>query len=172
MVSARFCEALQNLTELVSRNDLPQVLVIGPGTTDPIECITTTLTPTRLVLIELDLQAVKWLHQHWSESGIKIVHGDAAALTSLAPGPYDLVIVRHPNIERFPERWTAVFSAVKLNLREDGLLLLSAYSLAEVSALKTCLAKVGIDLEYSPQLTNQPLDLQGNDHYLLLGRIQ
>jgi hypothetical protein len=169
MTAARFCDALRNVAVWFEIERLDQVLVVGPGTTDPLDCILSILSPSRLFVIEINERAAASMQLMWQNSDIHIMQGDASTL-SLASKAIDLTIIRHPDIDRFSERWAAVFAALQSDLCDGGIVLISAYSLAEVAALRDCFARVGMSLNYAPELTSHPVDLQGNDRYLLLGQ--
>jgi hypothetical protein len=161
--SARFLDALK---QLIDDRAVKQVLIVGPGTIDPITDLLTVLPSAHLILIEADPVAAATLQRRWdSTPRVRCICGDAAN-SEFAQGPYDLVVIRHPDIAQFSNRWAKVLEGVVRSTASNGLLIVSTYSLDELQFVSAVLHTQPVCPVAGAPYTTIPLGLQGNDRYI------
>jgi hypothetical protein len=147
------------------------ILVIGPGSIDPFKGILDWFPTAHVTAVEIDTASSDSLSaKYYLNARLRIVNGDAADLSMCAPGPYDLICIRHPDLDRDIERWTRVFAQAVANLAEGHPLIITTYSLAECSVLQQMLKQQSSALLATTLHSDVPVDLQGNDRYVLVYR--
>jgi hypothetical protein len=165
---ARFFDALTWASSRAIRN-FERILIIGPGITDPIDNLQEMYPSSEIVVVEIEGKAVRQLERRFKGvDGLHVVKGDACLLSDFAPGLYDLTIIRHPDVARFSERWAAALASSVDALKQRGLLLVTCYSLPEVAFVNTVLREKAVFSYTGSLYTTVPIDLQGNDRYILI----
>jgi hypothetical protein len=97
----------------------------------------------------------------------RVVVADGAHLP-FAPTPgFDLIVVRHPDVDRRPAGWWRVGIALGGWLAAGGHVLVSGYIHAEVEILRDSLIRAGLRSVALDQKTLPPVDLVGQDRVLL-----
>jgi hypothetical protein len=163
--SARFLDALQQLVRDCAK--LKRVLVVGPGTTDPIADLLTVLPSADLTLIEVDPVAAATLQRRWdSTARVRCICGDAANSES-AQDAYDLVVIRHPDTAQFRHRWANVLERTVRSTLSNGLMIVCTYSLDELQFVIAMLHTQPVCPVAGAPYTTIPLGLQGNDRYIV-----
>jgi len=146
-----------------------RILIVGPGDTDPVENIHSICPASEIVLVEVEGRLVHQLETRYRGiDALRIIKGDVSLLSDLAPGPYDLTIIRHPDVARFNERWAAALDSSVAALRQGGLLMVTCYSLPEMAFINKVLHEKPVSLHAGSPYTTVPVDLQGNDRYILI----
>ncbi len=167
----RFLDALDKAIPPAERAGMARVLLVGPGRDDPVPELLTLFPQSRLTLIELDPEVVSSLRGRLPETApVELVSGDAANPDELPAGPYDLVLIRHPDIARQMERWQDVLKLAGHRLRLEGVLVVSTFSLPEIAFVHRVLATQNIAIVPGSPYTAVPVPLQGNDRYVLIAR--
>ena len=166
----RFFDALQCLYPPKERDHLQEILVVGAGQCEPCVKLLTLFPNARLTAIDLDETAIAKsriaLVDHADR--VRILVGDAANSSELAPGPYDLIIVRHPDVGKRPANWEAVLAAGVARLRVGGMLVATTYSLPEASFIERVMDSLPVAIHSGKPYTFAPVALQGNDRYILV----
>lgn len=85
---------------------------------------------------------------------------------SLTPG-FDLVVIRHPDVDRHPAGWRRVGLALGAWVGGGGRILVSGYARHEVDALRESLSQAGWLPWTLDQKILPPVDLVGQDRVLL-----
>jgi hypothetical protein len=164
----RFLDALNHIVRDCSQ--VKQVLIIGPGFTDPVDALLDMLPGAHLTLIDVNEAVIAelWKRQVKSQR-ITCICADASTSNVVGSGLYDLLVMRHPDIARFPDQWRGVLGQVAHWLTADGLIIITTYSLDEVQFVKSLLQQL-VTLSADAPYTSKPLDLQGNDRYIVAYR--
>jgi SAM-dependent methyltransferase len=90
---------------------------------------------------------------------------DAARLPLAAHVRFDLIVVRHPDVARLPDRWRAVCAALPGRLTRQGVVLITTYTPDEQAWMQTALRRHGLlPQPVSPDLA--PVDLAGHDRFV------
>lgn len=73
---------------------------------------------------------------------------------------FGLILVRHPDVNKYPERWKTIFENLPAYL--DGVLLVTAYTFDEIEFVRNHLDLPPISVSEPPLA---PVDLVGRDKY-------
>ncbi len=167
---SRFYDALTRLYTDSAYSQVKHILIVGPGyPCQPCDRLLDIFPHAHLTLIELDQEAAEKLRQIEGER-ITVHQGDAANLSDIAPGPYDLILVRHPDIARNPPGWEAAFGACVAHMLPDGFLVASVYSHTEASYVHQIMEHLPVGMVKGSPYTAVPVALKGNDRYILIYR--
>lgn len=168
----RFFDALNRLFAVEERDDLASLLVVGPGYHEAIIDLLTFFPNAHLTLIDADSQVIEYLDRALMDhtDRISLIASDAANVHEIAPGPHDLVIIRHPDVDRRMEYWPGVFRACTEVLRPEELIVTTSYSLPEASFINQVMESLGLELLSKSPYTAVPVSLQDNDRYILAFR--
>jgi hypothetical protein len=125
-----------------------------------------------VVIIGLDsdrLAGLGWRQGLRGDERLFFVRGDATS-PPLAPR-FDVVLVRHPDLNRRLEGWRLALPAAAGLLRIDGVLLVTTYSLSEIERARRWLDP---ETALTPLVLNPvmlaPVGLSGRDRYALAYR--
>lgn len=99
---------------------------------------------------------------------LRLVAGSAANLEDLAPGPYQLLIVRHPDIVMRRGVWEAALTACTAVLSPGGLILLTTEQLADAGFIHNIMEMRGLRMVPGTPYTAMPVALSGLDRYILI----
>jgi hypothetical protein len=166
--SLRFLDALNHIVRDCSQ--VKQVLIIGPGFTDPVDALLDMLPATHLTLVDVNNDVIAELYKRWCHSHrVTCICADASTSNVVGSGLYDLVVIRHPDIARFPDQWIGILGQVAHWITADGLIIITTFSLDEVQCVKSLLQQP-VTLSADSPYTSKPLDLQGNDRYIVAYR--
>ena len=166
----RFFDALHCLYPPDERDRIQGILAVGADRCEPCSRLLTLFPNSRLTVIDLDEEAIASAGARLTNHAnrLRILAGNAGDLPELAPGPYDLVIIRHPDIDKHPAGWASALAACVAQLKVGGLLLVTTYSLPEASLINRVLEASPVVLRTGSPYTIVPVALKGNDRYILL----
>jgi spermidine synthase len=164
----RFFDALSRLYGDTVRPQIKHILIVGPGyPCQPCEKLLDMFPHAHLDLVEVDQEAAGKLRQLASER-MSVLQSDAANLSHIAPGPYDLILIRHPDIARNPAGWEAAFAACVAHIQPDSLLVTSVYSHTEANYIYQIMEQLPVSMLSGSPYTAVPVALKGNDRYILV----
>ena len=139
------------------------VLELGCGSDDAAAQYFSRACPrTRWIGIDRDVTRLASL-PHW------VVQADIRRLPLWAQA--DLVVIRHPDIDRRPVDWQAALAVVPHLLVKGGLLLITTYSLHEYETIGKWVGKLPFQPRKLEEMSLAAADLVGRDrffHYLAL----
>jgi hypothetical protein len=115
------------------------------------------------LLVGMDLN---WGILHVTPGRVRIVADGAALPFATFPG-FDLILVRHPDVDRRPQGWQRVGMMLCGYLGERGRVVVTCYSRYELDALRAVLIQVGLAALALDQKTLPPVDLVGQDRVVL-----
>ena len=96
-----------------------------------------------------------------------VIVADGAWLP-FAPTPgFDLILVRHPDVDRRREGWQRVGVALAACLAAEGRIVVSCYSPHEADVLRAVLLRVGLEMLPLDQKILPPANLAGQDRVVL-----
>lgn len=165
----RFFDALQKLYPPEARAQVQEMLIAGPGRSEACADLLSLFPQARLTAVDVDEGAIEAIEAALVEYGdrVRAVCGDVADVSAIAPGPYDLVIVRHPDVARRMEAWQEGIAACIEETKPGGMLVITCYSLPEASFVDGVMQALPATLRSGSPYTPAPVALQGNDRYIL-----
>jgi hypothetical protein len=89
-------------------------------------------------------------------------------VAELAPGPYHLLIVRHPDIVMRRNVWEAALAACTVALDPAGLILLTTEQLADAGFIHDTMEARGLQMLPGTPYTAVPVAMTGLDRYILM----
>src|SRR5574341_901613 len=163
----RFLDALLSVMPS-RRNSLERILIVGPGLDDPFLNLAGLFPSARLIVIEVDPDAAKWLRELVRDNAtlIAVIAGDASDPKFLPLEAYNLVVMRHPDIARQQARWQSVASLCIERLAPGGIIVVSTYSLREMSFIDNVFRRQPVEVLPGSPYTTQPVPLRGDDRYI------
>ena len=99
---------------------------------------------------------------------LRLATGSAADLAELASGPYQLIVVRHPDIVMQRNAWEAALTACTAALDPGGLILLTTEQLADAGFIHDIVELHGLQMLSGTPYTAVPVALSGLDRYILI----
>jgi spermidine synthase len=165
----RFFDALQRLYPAGTRDQVRELLIVGPGRYEVCVDLLTLFPRSRLTAIDINPAVIEHLADRLSEYGERVhtVTGNAADLPEAAPGPYNLVVIRHPDVARASETWQKAITACASEMSAGGMLVVTTYSLPEASFVDRAAEALPLTMRSGSPYTAIPVALQGNDRYIL-----
>ncbi|MEP7286582.1 MAG: class I SAM-dependent methyltransferase [Chloroflexota bacterium] len=123
----------------------------------------------RLVSLDIDLSALRTASRTSSQpSGSILVQGDITRLPLRTH--FDLIIVRHPDLDRHPADWEQALTATPDWLTTQGILLITLYSIAEVEQVRRWVSPLPFaPMTFAEDLLAAP-GLSGRDRFFLCYR--
>jgi hypothetical protein len=113
--------------------------------------------------VDLDAVALQSARKTNPHSCFFPIAGDAARLPLRAD--FDLILVRHPDVDKWPDRWVGVWAA--LATRRYGILIVTTYGVHEMTTIRSSLGRyANFPLRYE-RLAAVPLS--GADRYVWVG---
>ncbi len=97
---------------------------------------------------------------------LRLIVGDVARLPLARSVRFDLILIRHPDVDRHLERWRQASMGLPGWLRPEGRMLVSCYAAHEVETMRAALLAGGarpLDIDVGLP----PVDLAGQDRYVL-----
>jgi predicted membrane-bound spermidine synthase len=166
MNHTRYLDSLETIVGDCTR--IHRVLIIGPGTTDPVAELLCILPVATFVLMEIDPRVTEKLQMRWAANNrITCICADASTSMRQTRSGYDLALIRHPDVARFTNRWTRVLGYVTQTVSPNGVIVVSTFSLDEEMAIRSILHVQNVNLIPGAPYTSVPLDLSGNDRYIM-----
>ena len=165
----RFLDAVRYLTVGRPREAIEKVLIAGCGFCD--ECgalaeMFPSAVVTAIDILESNTRRTVAMTAEISDR-VTAIQGNLAWLRKIAPGPYDLIVVRHPNLDEGTKNWRDSLKACIHELSAEGLMIISIYSLMEATTANQLVKAAGASLRVGSPYTSKPVALQGNDRYIL-----
>jgi SAM-dependent methyltransferase len=109
----------------------------------------------RICAVDWDRIALRAARRIHRSKALCLIYGDVRTI-AFAPHAFDAILIRHPDIERAP-RW----------LKRTGRLLLTTYSLTELSALRSICRAAHLRAVPLDEHRLKPAPLSGRDSYAL-----
>lgn len=97
---------------------------------------------------------------------LRLIVGDVARLPLARSVRFDLILIRHPDVDRHRQVWQQACLLLPGWLRPGGRVLVSCYAAHEVEAVREML-RAGGALPVTLAGSLPPVDLSGQDRYLL-----
>jgi hypothetical protein len=168
-VTDRLLDALARAYEPPQRRAVSEILLAGAAKSAPlVDPLAGLFGAAALILIDRDTDALNAVCNELSGGRLRPVRGGLVDLFDLAPGPYDLILIRHPDIVHVRAAWTAGLRACVSALAEGGTFVTTAESLADAAFLDGVLTGLGLTLRAGSPYTPEPVALDGADRYILI----
>src|SRR5215510_2977957 len=116
-----------------------------------------------IVSLDVDLSGLRAIRRRGKSQAIQ---ADLTALPIGALTPFDLVLIRHPDIDRARNAWKLTFLRMPILLRGDGILLVTTYSAAELDQINGWLKIPTLDTYPLRKEQLSPPDLVGRDRFV------
>jgi SAM-dependent methyltransferase len=114
------------------------------------------------IFLDCDLAA---LHcARFSFPDATLLQGDIRRLPLRAP--FDLVVARHPDVDRSPEDWRTALQAASARLATGGILLMTTYSAPELERISGWLASCNLRPCAVSSARLSPPGLSGRDRFV------
>ncbi len=139
-----------------------RVLNVGCGSF-PSARVLRQLFPSAL-LLGIDLHATTWRRA----AGLHLIAADAVRLPLAGHVRFDLILLRHPDVDRRPAHWREVCAGLPGRLKNGGRILASCYTGHEAAFCRAGILAAGDVLPISSILASPaPPNLAGQDRLLL-----
>jgi hypothetical protein len=168
-VTDRLLDALARAYEPPQRRTVSEILLAGAAQSAPlVDPLAGLFGGAALILIERDADALNAVCNDATGGRLRPVRSGLVDLPDLAPGPYDLIIIRHPDIVYARAAWEAGLRACVSTLAGGGTFVTTAESLADAAFLDGALTGLGLTLRAGSPYTPEPVALDGADRYILI----
>lgn len=168
-MTARLLDALARAFDPPLRRAVGEILLSGAEQSAPlVDPLARLFGGATLILIDRNADALDAVDSDVTGGRLRLVRGGLVDLPDLAPGPYDLILIRHPDIAQARAAWTAGLWACRAALAWRGVCVTSATALADAAFLNERLASFGLTLRVGSPYTPEPVALDGADRYILI----
>lgn len=165
----RLRAALETNSPPAIRQQCRRMAVIGCGRCDECDLLLELFPFASLCLIDADPTAIADLMRRYAApTRVCPILGDARQLKSIAPGPYDFTLIRHPDLDAQREVWDTVFSAAVRQMAVHSLLVVCTYTAAEAEGARQIARALPLKETGPAEMLDAPVALAGNDRYILL----
>ncbi len=167
---SRFMDAVQRTFGGDHAESIRTILDIGCGQGHECRELLDVFQAATLIAVETDEDAVRQAQTVLSDLRARatVIHGDAAALSTLAPGTYDLIVIRHPDVDRQPGKWNAIFKAAVEQVRARGFAIVTTYTLPEAAFVNESLEVLRLKMLPGSPYSALPVAMTGIDRYILI----
>ena len=142
------------------------VLSVGCGSFPTAGPLRRLFPAAMLVGIDHSLDDLRAGRGRWGVADVRLIGGDAARMPLAGMARFDLILIRHPDVDRHPERWRQVCRALPRVLSPGGRVLVSCYAAHEMAAIRAGLIAGGAK-PLPARLSLAPVDLIGQDRWLV-----
>lgn len=119
---------------------------------------------SQLIGLDQDLSRLRSLHRR---KGGWLVQADLTRLPFGTQLTFDLILIRHPDIDNSREGWKQAMMAIPGRLSDRGFLLITSYSVGEMEQIHSWLTTPSL-LSYPLALDRlPPPDLAGRDRFVI-----
>jgi hypothetical protein len=158
-----------NLTEDFRQN-CQAIVNVGCGYFDEYPSILELFPLATVTAIDQDDARIGYVRRRLcrGDNRVQSLRGDAVHLAEVAPGHYDLGIIRHPSFARTPERWAVILNNTFAQIRSGGVACISTYVTAEAEFARSVVSGQPGGKWRSELLASVPVALAGGDRYILM----
>jgi hypothetical protein len=168
-VTNRLIDALARAYDPPGRRAVGEILLAGAAQSAPlVDPLAGLFGGAALAVIDRDADALNAVCDDVDGERLRPVRGGLVDLPDLAPGPFDLILIRHPDIVQARAAWEAGLRACVSTLAARGVFVTSAETLADAAFLDGALAGLGLTLRAGSPYTPEPVALDGADRYILI----
>jgi len=168
-VTDRLLDTLARAYGPPQRRAVSEILLAGAAQSAPlVDPLAGLFSGAALILIDRDADTLNAVCNELSGGRLRPVRGGLVDLLDLAPGPYDLILIRQPDIVQASAAWQAGLRACASVLAGGGTFVTTAESLADAAFLDRTLAGLGLTLRAGSPYTPEPVAFDGADRYILI----
>jgi SAM-dependent methyltransferase len=120
----------------------------------------------RVCAVDWDRIALRAARRIHRSKALCLIYGDVRTV-AFAPQAFDAILIRHPDVERAPLIWHTALTHAPRWLKHTGRLLLTTYSLTELSALRSLCSAARLRAMPLDERNLAPAPLSGRDSYAL-----
>jgi SAM-dependent methyltransferase len=120
----------------------------------------------RVCAVDWDRIALRAARRIHRSKALCLIYGDVRTI-AFAPHAFDAILIRHPDVERAPLIWRTALARAPRWLKHTGRLLLTTYSLTELSALRSICRAARLRAVPLDEHRLKPAPLSGRDSYAL-----
>ncbi|HLY28335.1 MAG TPA: class I SAM-dependent methyltransferase [Aggregatilineales bacterium] len=84
---------------------------------------------------------------------------------------FDLILIRHPDLEQYPDSWQAILESVPAILNPSGSLVVTVYSFSELEHIRRWLKYGPLRCELPPERELDAPGLAGRDRFVIYGQL-
>ncbi len=167
--SERLLDALARTVPMPEGDDHPQVLVVGAaGAAGLLAGLHALYPAAALTVIDGEQAALDSLADAAEGADFSGVRGSAGDLPDLAPGPYALAIVRHPDVAAARGGWEVALEASIGVLHENGVLVATSPVLPDAAFVDSVARASGMTMVPGTPYTAVPVGITDEDRYILI----
>jgi SAM-dependent methyltransferase len=166
----RLRAALEHYFGAQARDRVRSIVDIGCGRCDELGLLLELFPRAVLALVDSDPASIHYLERENTGIGarVRLRLADARELDRFAPGPFDLAIIRHPDLDARPGVWDTVIRVTVDQVADGGTLLVSSYSVGEAEAVRRIARAQRLTDVTNQHLIGMPVALNGGDRYILV----
>jgi len=148
---------------------IERILVIGCGSGG--ECVVLLEAFYRASLLACDLndEAIELTNRALTNLTNRATAnvGNASELLLTLNVQFDLIVVRHANVDRLPQGWARAFAVAASRLTDAGYLVATTYTLTEAIFVSSVLERLGLQMLEGSPYSSIPVAMSGADRYIL-----
>lgn len=168
-MTARLLDALRRAYEPAQCEAVHEILLAGAeGSVPLVDPLAELFSGAVLTLVDRDEAALNRVCNPASAERLRPVRSGLVDLPDLASGPYNLILIRHPDIVQARAAWEAGLRACQAVLARRGVLVTSTRELADAAFINEKLAALGLVLRDGSPYTLEPVAFDGSDRYILI----
>lgn len=169
--TARLLDALERAYPEPARAEVEAVLIVAtplaetllPGLLALFPAAAITVAGEDAAIIETLLAA-----SEQSAGRVRVVRTAIGDLPDAAPGPYDLILVRHPDVSQARTAWGYAFDACASSLAVGGLLVATTDIVPDAGLIDDVLRGLSLEMRPGSPYTPVPVAFSGEDRYIML----
>jgi hypothetical protein len=169
--TARLLDALERAYPEATRADVGFVLVAATPLAEPLLPGLLALFPEAVFTVAGEnAETLGSLHAVAEQAAgrLRTVHTGIGDLPDAAPGPYDLIVVRQPDVGQARAAWRYAFEACSGALAAGGLLVVSTDLLPDAGLIDDVLRALSLEMRPGSPYTPVPVAFSGEDRYIML----
>jgi len=144
-----------------------EVVIVGAGDCDECAALIAVFPTSHVTAIDAVPGAVQQARRRFVSQGVEVLEGDAADILPTLPR-FQVVLVRHPDVDRQPAGWAHNLTACAAYLEQGGVIVVTAYTFHEVEWLRAHIESSCPGLRLQPVDPLIPVAISGADRYILV----
>jgi hypothetical protein len=152
------------------RETCQSIVDIGCGRCEECNLLLELFPGAGVTLIEIDetcAQELKRLGAKYPGRVVPVM-GDALDPASMSAGPFQLAIIRHPDVQAAPAVWRQIVDTTINQIAVSGYLIVTTYTAAESEITRRFLQRKDCRDVAMKDMGCSPVALAGNDRYIMI----
>lgn len=168
----RFLSTLEEVAT-ISKSRIRRILLIGATVNDPCFDILNLFVAASLTAINTDYDYLRpiaqspYLRSHLDSRRLRLLVQDAGLMTTFPYEGFNLILIRHPDLERQLASWERVLKSCGRLITTTGFLVISTYAISEARLIEKSLLGTGwVVLPWIITSAAGDVALTGSDRYI------